>query len=65
MAASVRISVDLEASQATQVAGKLSQVLAEASINGASVFVNPNPIGAANSAAVDLNQTLKEIQISV
>ena len=63
--AEVRISVDLDASQATNVAGKLSQVLAQASINGANVFVNPNPIGAANSAAVDLNQSLKEIQISV
>lgn len=64
--AEVRIAVDLDANQATQVAGKLSQVLAQASINGARIQVgNPEQVDATTQAATDLNQVLKQIYISI
>lgn len=65
MAANVRITVDLDANQATQVAGKLSQVLAEASINGAQVQVgSPEQVKATSDQAAQLNQIVKQILIS-
>ena len=65
MAANVRITVDLDANQATQVAGKLSQVLAEASINGARVQVgSPEQVKATSDQAAQLNQIVKQILIS-
>lgn len=65
MAANVKITVDLDANQATQVAGKLGQVLAEASINGARVQVgSPEQVKATSDQATQLNQVVKQILIS-
>lgn len=66
MAANVKINVNLDASQAQQAAGQLGQQLAQASINGANIQVgNPAQTKATKDEAVQLNQTLKQLLISV
>ena len=63
--ANIKLSVNLDAAQATQVAGQLGTALAQASVNSHQIQVNPMPIEAAKGSAVDLNEQLKQIQISV
>lgn len=65
MAANVKIAVNLDATQATQLATQLGQQLAEASINASNVYVDSSGAKTMTQQSKELNRILNEIIITV